>query len=158
MAFMVSPFHAPPCHAGGVSAQVVKRWRVRPVQVVLETGGAVIFTILAASAGDRPMLLLSGIAAVALVVLALRDIVVPVRLTADREGVTVVRGFGRRRIAWSEIERVGLYESERFGLTTRKLEIDTGETLYLLTAGDLGAPADEVERDLQAIRSGTGMV
>lgn len=128
---------------------------MRPRQVVFEAGGAAVFTVIAVSAADRPMLMLATIAAAALAVLALRDALVPVRLAADRDGLTLVRGITRRHLTWSEIDRIRLYESSRFGLTTRLLEIDTGEALYLLGARDLGAPAEEVERELRAIRSGT---
>jgi hypothetical protein len=128
---------------------------MRPHQVVLEAGGAAVFATIAVLADDRPMLLLAGIAAVALALLTLRDVLLPVRLAADRDGVTLVRGFRRRRLAWPQVERIRLYESGRFGLTSRMLEIDTGDALYLLGTRDLGVPAEEVERELRAIRLGT---
>lgn len=107
------------------------------------------------SIGDRAFLLLAGIGTVALAGFALRDILIPVRLAADPTGVTVVRGFaGRRHIPWPEIERIRVYESRRYGLRTRLLEIDTGDSVHLFGAGDLGAEPEEVADRLRAMRVG----
>lgn len=120
--------------------------------MALKAGGAAVFAVLA-TRGDAPFMLLAGIAALALATLALRDVIVPVRLAADHEGITLVRGFaGRRRIPWEDIERIRLYESRRLGLRTRLLEIDTGDSLHLLSTHDLGAPPEEVERALRDLR------
>jgi hypothetical protein len=149
-----APAHSrrrPPCHAERV-AEEQKEWRVRPEQVVLKAAAAVIFALVALR-GDAGFVLLGGIIALALTALAVRDILVPVRLTADRTAITVVTGFaGTRRIPWSEIEQIRLYKSRRLGLPSRLLEIDTGDSLHLLSTHDLGAPPETVERELRAIR------
>lgn len=123
---------------------------------MLKAAGAVLLVVTAAlSADDVPFVLLALIAAVALAVFALRDVVAKVRLAADRDGVTVVRGFaGHRRIGWAEVERLRLYESRRYGLTTRLLEIDTGDTVHLFSTHDLGVPPEEALEELRAIRFG----
>lgn len=108
---------------------------------------------LAALRGDAGFALLGGIAALVLTALAVRDILVPVRLAADREGITVVSGIaGTQRILWPEIERIRLYKSRRLGIPSRLLEIDTGDSLCLLSTHDLGASPEEVERELREIR------
>jgi Bacterial PH domain len=134
-----------------------RQWRVRQDRTVLKgiaavgcAAAAVIF------AGDRQFLVLAGIAAVVLAALTVRDLLIPVRLTAGPSGVTVVRGLaGHRDLPWAQIERIGLYESRRYGLRTRLLELDTGDALYLLSGNDLGAAPDEVADALRGIRAGT---
>jgi hypothetical protein len=71
--------------------------------------------------------------------------VFPVRLRADAEGVTLIAGVARRRrLAWSQIERVRVDERHRLGLRTELLEIDTGDALHLFTEHDLGVPPADV--------------
>ena len=133
-----------------------RQWRVRPTQAVLKAAAAVACTVMAVlSHDDRSFLLLAGIGTVALAGFALRDLLVPVRLAADSTGVTVVRGLaGRRHLPWSEIERIRVYESRRYGLRARLLEIDTGHSVHLFGAGDLGAQPEEVMDRLRAMRVG----
>jgi hypothetical protein len=87
------------------------------------------------------------IVAAGMSVWALRDVVAPVRLTADADGLTVISGFaGHRRLSWSDIERVRLDERSRYGARSRLLEIDTGEALFFLSRYDLGVePADALD-------------
>jgi LmbE family N-acetylglucosaminyl deacetylase len=122
-------------------------YRVDGRFTAVKVGGFVIFALAAlAFHDDHPQLAFAAVAAVVLAGYALRDIVAPVRLAADREGVTVVHGYaGRRRLAWDEIERVRLDQRRRLGTRAVALEIDTGDHIYLLTSYDLGAdPADAV--------------
>jgi hypothetical protein len=143
-----------PCHAESVPGEQ-RQWGVRLEQVALKTAAAVVFAVVALR-GDVPLRLLAGAAAIGLAVLAVRDMVLPVRLAADREGITVVRGFaGREHIPWGDIEEIRLYDSRRLGLRSRLLEIDTGDSLRLLSTHDLGAPADDVERQLRDLRLGS---
>ena len=60
---------------------------------------------------------------------ALRDLIAPVRLAADADGVTVVTGFARRRrhLPWAQIERVRVDRRDRLGLRSEMLEIDAGD-------------------------------
>lgn len=81
---------------------------------------------------------------------AVRDLVAPVRLAADGQGVTVVTGFARRtRLAWSQVDRVRVDVRRR----SRLLEVDAGEQLYLFSRYDLDADLDEVAGTLQLLRS-----
>jgi hypothetical protein len=124
------------------------RYRVDTRFSALKVAGFAIFTLAAiALRDDRPSLAFSGVAALVAGLYALRDILVPYRLAADREGVTVAAGYaGTRRLAWSEVERLRLDERRRLGTRSASLEIDTGDHLYLFSAYDLGTdPADAVE-------------
>lgn len=131
-----------------------RRWRVPVAPAVAKLGGAVLLAVVAAtSATDRERLLLAAVGALALAVWGLRDVLAPVRLAADEEGVTVVRGYaGRRRIPWADVERVGVGEHRALGRRTPVLEIDTGEALHLFSRHDLGVPCEDVERELAALR------
>lgn len=123
------------------------RYRVDPRFTAVKVGGFVIFALAAlASHDNRPQLAFAAVAALVAAGYAVRDILAPVRLAADREGVTVVHGYaGRRRLAWDEIERLRLDERRRLGTRTVALEIDTGDHLYLFSSYDLGTdPADAV--------------
>lgn len=124
--------------------------------IALKLAGTGVFALLAllfASEPDRAGLAL--IAAALLSVLALRDILAPVRLAADGDGLVVVTGFARRRrIPWSEIERVRVDERKRLGLRTEMLEVDTGTTLHLFSTYELGARCDEVADALRTLRTG----
>ena len=139
-------------HAGTVPEPL--RWRVALAPTLAKFAGALLLAVVAASSGtERERLLLAGVGALALGVWGLRDILAPVRLSADAEGVTVVTGFaGRRRVPWPEVERVGLGEHRSLGLRTELLEVDTGESLHLFSRYDLGAPCDEVEAAITDLR------
>jgi hypothetical protein len=130
------------------------RWRVASSPTLLKFAGALLLAAVAVLSGDeRERLLLAGVGALALGVYGLRDIVAPVRLSADAEGVTVVSGFARRRrVLWREIERVGLGEHRSLGLSAEILEIDAGESLHLFSRYDLGAPCAEVAETLREMR------
>ena len=130
------------------------RWRVASTPTLWKFAGALLLAAVAVLSGEeRERLLLAGVGAVALGVYGLRDLVAPVRLSADTEGVTVVSGFARRRrVPWREIERVGLGEHRSLGLRTEILEIDAGESLHLFSRYDLGAPCAEVAETLQEMR------
>lgn len=140
-------------------------WRV-PGRVLVSklVAFAVVLLLGLLLARDSPGMGLAVIAAVAVGIYALRDILAPVRLAADREGVTVVAGFaGRRQIPWRDVERIRVGRSARVGLRamldadrTALLEIDTGSSLHLFGASELGAPVDEVAETLRHFRTGHG--
>lgn len=127
-----------------------------PVRLtVAKVAGAVLLALAAAYAAlvghDRPGALVAGAAALGVGLFALRDLVAPVRLAADLDGVTMVTGFARRlRLPWSQIEAVRVDARSRYGVRSEYLEIDVGETLYLFSAYDLGAPPADVARALTA--------
>jgi hypothetical protein len=143
--------------AGGAPVDSVS-YRVDPRFTAVKVGGFVIFVLAAlAFHDDRPSLAFTAIAALVLAGYALRDILAPVRLAADREAVTVVHGYaGRRRLEWGEIERLRLDERRRLGTRSVALEVDTGDHIYLLSSYDLGTdPADAVAA-LDGLRPSTG--
>jgi hypothetical protein len=87
-------------------------------------------------------------------VLALRDLLAPVRLAADPTGVTVVSGFaGHRHLPWDQIERIRVDERRRFGARSQLLEIDTGESLHLFSGYELSASVSDVATLLQGLRA-----
>jgi len=124
-------------------------WAVPNRIAVLEGAAAVAFAIAAVAAllSDDPVAAaVAGVATLMLAVLAIRDRMVRVRLSADADGVTVLHGFAQRqRIPWSGIVALGLEQRSRRGRSRRLLEIDTGEAVYLLSGREMGAePADVV--------------
>ncbi|MGI5212742.1 PH domain-containing protein [Plantactinospora sp. CA-290183] len=124
----------------------------------LKLVGAVLFVALGAffADGDPVRLGIGVLAAVGLLGWAARDLLAPVRLCADADGITVVSGYaGRRRIPWTEIERITVDTRPRLGLRTETLEIDTGSSLHLLGRYDLDAPPAEVAEALHAVRPAT---
>src|SRR5829696_72703 len=123
---------------------------------VLKAAGAAMFVIAAVLlARDAAGLALGLLAAAVLGGFALRDVVAPVRLAADPNGVTVVTGFnGRRHIPWAEVQRVRVNVQRRLGRRLEFLEIDTGETLHLFSAAELGGDCDEVATALATLRTG----
>ncbi|MEW2353903.1 PH domain-containing protein [Spirillospora sp. NPDC029432] len=143
--------------AGGPEAGgAERRWRVPPAHTVLKAAAAAAFAALAlTSRDDRPFLLLALVAAAGLAALALRDVLAPVRVAADTEGVTVVSGYaGHARIPWDEVAAVRVDERRRLLLHTRLLEIETGDDLHLFRAYDLGGEVADVAAELDRLRSG----
>jgi PH (Pleckstrin Homology) domain-containing protein len=132
-----------PAEPSAVSFRVDRRL------TALRAGGAVLFVLAGLVVADRLAWVFAFGAAGVLVVYTLRDLLAPVRLAADTEGVTVVTGFaGRHRLAWSEIERVRVDEARRFGTRSELVEIDADERLYLFSTYDLGARCHDVVQAL----------
>jgi hypothetical protein len=134
------------------------QWRIKPVLPVTKGIGVVAVLVLAvAFAGRDPIRWgLATLVAILLAIWAVRDLVAPVRLTADENGVTVVTGFARRRhLPWAQVERVRVDVSSRRGLRSELLELDAGESIYLFSAHQLGALPDEVATALGALRTST---
>jgi hypothetical protein len=132
-------------------------FRVDPRFTAVKVGAFVIFALAAlAFRDDRAKLAFTAVAALVVGVYALRDLLAPVRLAANRAGVTVVRGYaGHRDLEWAEIERLRLDERRRLGTRSAALEIDTGDYLYLLTAYDLGTDPAEAVEALDRLRTST---
>ncbi|WP_213451239.1 PH domain-containing protein [Rhizomonospora bruguierae] len=133
------------------------QWRVTRTLPALKLVAAAVFALLAlAFHGDPIALAGAGAVAAGLAGWAVRDLLVPVRLAADADGVTVAAGFaGRRRFAWPRVERVRVDRRPRLGIATETLEIDTGDSLHLLSRYDLGgAEPEEVADALAALRRG----
>jgi hypothetical protein len=131
------------------------QWRIKPVLPVTKLMGAVAVVVLAIAFGGRDPIrwALAAVAAVALVVWALRDLLAPVRLSADAAGVTVVAGFARRRhLPWKQIERVRVDRRTHRGLRSELLELDAGDAIYLFSAHELGALPEDVATELADLR------
>lgn len=136
------------------------QWRVKPVLPVTKALGAVAVLVLTVAFGghDPVQWVIAGVAATGLAIWALRDVVRPVRLAADPDGLTVVAGLlARRHLAWDRIERVRVERHTRRGLSTELLEIDAGDSLHLFSVHELGADPEEVAGTLNelATRSAT---
>lgn len=132
------------------------QWRVKPVLPVTKLlGAAGVVALAVAFAGDDPIRwALAVLVGAGLAGWAVRDLVVPVRLAADANGVTVVTGFARRRhVRWPEVERLRVDRTARRGLRSELLEIDTGDAVYLFSAHELGALPEDVATELDALRA-----
>ncbi|MFI6130048.1 PH domain-containing protein [Micromonospora sp. NPDC051141] len=134
----------------------VRQWRVpRALPVVKALGALALIALgLVLADGDPVRPALAGSLAAALLAWALRDLVAPVRLAVDPEGLTVIRGYaGRRRLPWAAVEAIRLDRRSRRGVTAETLEIDAGESLHLFGRRDLDAPLEEVAATLTAARA-----
>ena len=132
------------------------QWRVRPVLPIAKLLGAVALVVLVVAFGreDPVQWFIAVVVAAALTGWAVRDLIAPVRLSADTSGVTMVVGFVRRRhVAWPRVERVRVDRRERMGLRNQLLEIDTGDSLHLFSEHELGTDPEEVAESLNALRA-----
>ncbi|WP_025618121.1 PH domain-containing protein [Salinispora cortesiana] len=132
-----------------------RQWRVPKALPAIKIGGAgalVALGLLLAD-GDPVRLMLTVLAAAALLVWAARDLLAPVRLAVDPDGLTVVSGFaGRRRLPWSQVAEIRVDQRARLGRSNAALEVDTGETLHLFGRFDLDADPVDVAAQLRAAR------
>jgi hypothetical protein len=122
------------------------QWRIRPALPVSKLVGAVAIVALTVAFADNDPVrwVLGGALTLGLALWAVRDLVAPVRLAADTAGVTVLTGFaGRRRLDWSQIERVRVDRRSHRGLRSEVLELDAGEAIYLFSANELGGALPE---------------
>jgi hypothetical protein len=129
---------------------------VPTVLPVAKLAGALVLVALGLlfAGNDRVQFVLAGLAAAALAGWALRDLVAPVRLAVDAEGITVIRGFaGRRQLPWPAVEAIRVERRTRGGLTAETLEVDAGESLHLFGRYDLDAPPAEVADALRAAQA-----
>ncbi len=126
-----------------------------PWHIGLKLAAAALFVALAVLADDARGSLLTGVAALGFAGVAVRDLLAPVRLAADAEGVTVVSGFvGHVRIPWAQIREIRVDDRRRLLVRSRLLELRTEDDLHLLSAYDLGTDPAEVETDLTRLRDG----
>jgi hypothetical protein len=133
-------------------------WRVDTRITVGKWAGGAIFALAAVIGFPDPgQVIVVGLAALLLLVLALRDVLSPVRLAADPSGVTVAAGFrGRRAIPWADIEHIKVDARRGMFLRSQVLELDAGEQLYFFSTNELSSPCEEVADTLTAIRSRSG--
>lgn len=129
-------------------------WRVpRKIPIVkLAAAAGVLAVGLLFDDGDVVRVVLAAVVAAALAGWAARDLIAPVRIAADTDGVTVVTGLaGHRRLAWSQIEDVRVDTRPRLGMRTETLEIDAGDAILLFTESDLGTPPSDVAAALSRL-------
>ncbi|HEV7657002.1 MAG TPA: PH domain-containing protein [Mycobacteriales bacterium] len=130
-------------------------WAPRPGETALALFGGLAILLLAALADPAGRLLL-GVAALGLFVLAAADLLLRPRLAADPTGVQVRTLISRHRLPWSAIQRVEIDEHTRYGLTSRTLELESGELLVILGKRTLGADPRDVADTLARIRYAAG--
>ncbi|MFC0864483.1 PH domain-containing protein [Sphaerimonospora cavernae] len=126
-------------------------WRVPRQVVMAKIAGAVLFGVLA-TIGDHHQLFLAGVVALGLAVVAMRDLVIPVRLSASADGLVVAGLAGRERISWNDVDRIRVDSRRRYGLTTELLEIEAGDQVHLFSRFDLGASVFDVADALMKLR------
>jgi Bacterial PH domain len=130
-------------------------WRADRRLTVFKIIGLVVFVVAALIVGDPIGRGLLVLAAVVCALYAARDLLVPVRVAADAEGLTVAHGYlGHARLPWSAVERVAVDRRSRLGLRSEMLEIDAGEQLFLFSSYDLSAEPAHVAAALARIRTG----
>lgn len=136
--------------------ELTRQWRV-PVAVPLVklVGAAVLVVATVTIAHDLVGAALGLLVAAGLGASASRDLLLPVRLEADDEGVTVLAGFrGRRRYPWARIERIRVDDRRRLLGRSTMLEIDVDADLYFLSRYELGVHPNEVVEALTTLRTG----
>jgi Bacterial PH domain len=129
------------------------RWRVSPPLTWTKLAAVVAFALVAFIYRDDPMrAFVAGVGAVLIGVYAARDVIAPVRLAADQDGVTVVSGYAtRQHVPWADVERLRVDRHSRLGLRAEMLEIDTGDSVHLFSTYDLNAPCSDVEESLRQL-------
>ena len=111
---------------------------------------------LAVLAVDTAGRLLVGAAALFVLLLAARDLLLRPRLAAGPDGVVVRTLGGRSELTWPGL-RVQVRTTKRFGISNRVLELDTANgpdddgVLVLLGRRELGADPEEVARALRGL-------
>jgi hypothetical protein len=129
-------------------------WSTRVAETVALAVAGVVLAVVAALL-DPVGRVLVGVAAVLLLLLALRDRVLRPRLATDPDGLLVRRLSGTMELPWALLQ-VHVRETRRWGVRTRLLELDTSAgpdddgTLVLLGRRDLGADPEDVARALLA--------
>ncbi|HWE90819.1 MAG TPA: PH domain-containing protein [Pseudonocardiaceae bacterium] len=131
-------------------------WSPRPVVVVLGwvfAAAALAWTLLGSAPAGR---LLTGVATVALVLLASHGSAARPRLAADDTGVTVRQLTTRRHWPWRSV-KISVTRFRRFGRQVALLEVDGDdddgvERLVVLGWLDLGAEPHEVYQALRRLR------
>jgi hypothetical protein len=117
---------------------------------------AAVAAVLAAAAlltGETLAILVGALAAVALIVFAVRDVLARERLRAARSGVEVVSGFAsRRHLPWADVEALRIDERLRLGVRSRLLEVDADAEIYQFGRYDLGVDPDEAIIAITALR------
>jgi hypothetical protein len=146
------PFEEEPDESDGTSEPPPSSatWRVDRTMIVAKIVGIVAFAALPQVFETNTASRWFGIViAAALAVYLIRDLVAPVRLSADADGVTVIRGFASHRTyAWADVDRVRVDTRRRSGF----LEVETPESLHLFSRYDLSMAPGQAAEVLEQIR------
>ncbi len=129
-----------------ISAAVVTAGPSLAASGVLAAAGLLL--AVAGAAADPAGRLLASPAALLLLAVAGRDLLLRPALRANAAGIVVVTGLRRRAVAWTEVERVQVVTDRRAPL----LELDLGDTLVLLSRLRLGRPPEAVAAELSALQ------
>ena len=145
----------PEVTAGHVEPDGSLTFRVSSGVIGVKFAVAAGLALIALIRGIGPEFVIGLLAAVAVAIYALRDLLGRDRLRADPAGLRIGTGFGaHRRLAWADIERLRLDHRSRLGTRSELLEIDAGDELYLLSRFDLGADPSDALTVLEAMRPG----
>ncbi|MEV6691420.1 PH domain-containing protein [Micromonospora sp. NPDC051196] len=132
-----------------------RQWRTPPALPVLKlvaAAGVLALGILLAE-GDLLRPVLGALGAALLAGWGIRDVIAPVRLAVDPNGITVPAGWtGRRHLPWSAVETIRVQRRPGRGFAGPALEIDTSDSLHLFSRLDLGADPEDVADALAAAR------
>jgi hypothetical protein len=127
---------------------------VKTASLVWKIAAATAFVVAAIFfAGNTPQRIVAVGAALVVIFIILRDVIMRVRLAADSSGVTVVTGFSRRHVPWAEVEQVKIDVQRRWGIRSELLEIDAGTHMYFFSAAELNAPLEKVVEELGQIKT-----
>lgn len=127
--------------------------RIAETAAVGAVGLGLALAVLAVDTAGRILL---GIAALFVLALAARDLLLRPRLAAGPAGVVVRTLSGRQELPWAQL-RVQVRTTRRLGVSGRALELDTAEgpddvgVLVLLGRRDLGADPAEVAAALRTL-------
>jgi hypothetical protein len=116
---------------------------------------AVLAAGLAATSDDAPGRLLLGLLALWLAGLVAADLLLRPRLRADANGLEIRTLAVRRQLPWSAVRRLTVDARSRYGLASRTLEVDAGDTLVVLSRRSLGTDPRDVAAAIAEIRTGT---
>ncbi|MGY1822598.1 PH domain-containing protein [Geodermatophilus sp. SYSU D00079] len=129
-------------------------WSAPRAQTGALAAGGVVLALVAVVLDPAGRVLVGG-AALLLLVLAARDLLLRPRLSAGLAGVAVRTLTGTVTLPWSRL-RVRVRETRRLGVRSRLLELDAEPggnddgVLVLLGRRDLGADPEDVARALLA--------
>ena len=144
----------------GNPAEPSLRWSPAPALVVLAWIGVALFGAVALlpQLVDLEGRLLSGLAAVALLVAAALGSLARPLLAADAAGIQIRSMTGTQRVPWSWVQRVHVVRTRRFGRDIPMLEIDVtdpdgNERLLVFGRLELGADPDDVSVQLRRSNS-----
>lgn len=130
-------------------------FRVRAGVIGSKFAVAIGLAVIALIRGIGPEFVIGVVAAAAVAIYGLRDLLGRDRLRADSTGLRIGTGFGRHRaLPWSEVENLRVDQRNRLGARSELLEIDAGDELYLLSRFDLGAAPSDALAVLEAVRAG----